>query len=134
MIIIDTDIVSLLRRAERYPSLSAWTSRTNDADVFLTVVTRGEVERGIERQRRINPEFAAHLSDWARQLDQIFRGRILDFDQAAALVWGRLTAQHGHSNADLLIAAIALSHNATLVTRNMADFAWTGVRIENPFA
>ncbi len=64
----------------------------------------------------------------------LFSDRLLPFGAAEAQIWGRLSARIGHSGADLLIAATALSHDATVVTRNVADFAPTGCRIENPFA
>lgn len=131
--ILDTDILSLLRRPERVPQLVAWRGQIEDATLHLTVVTLGEIERGIHRQRRINPVFAAALADWAQAIHQTFADRILDFDRSAARVWGRLTAERGYQNADLVIAAISHSRDAILVTRNVADFAGTGVRVENPF-
>jgi toxin FitB len=132
--ILDTDIVSLLRRAERMPRLAAWRDSIGDAALFTTVVTLGEIERGIHRQRRIDPAFAETLSDWARGIERAFADRILVFDAAAAQVWGRLTVERGYESADLLIASIALSRDATVVTRNVADFAATGARLVNPLA
>ena len=132
--ILDTDVVSLLRRPDRVPQLAAWRDSTVEATLFTTVVTMGEIERGIHRQRRINPQFAETLSEWARGMKRAFADRILDFDGSAAQIWGRLTVERGYESADLLIASIALSRDATLVTRNTADFAATGARIVNPLA
>ncbi|MFN0114815.1 MAG: type II toxin-antitoxin system VapC family toxin [Paracoccaceae bacterium] len=134
MFILDTDIVSLLRRVERHPQLADWARRVNDADVRITVVTLGEIARGIHRQRRRNPPFAEDLTLWAQEIGRVFADRLLDFDRPAAAIWGRLTGERGYENSDLLIAAIALSRDATVVTRHAADFVPTGVRIENPFA
>ena len=134
ILILDTDVVSLLRRPERMPRLAAWRDGVDDAALFTTVVTLGEIERGIHRQRRIDPQFAETLSDWARAIKRAFADRILDFDAAAAQVWGRLTVERGYESADLLIASIALSRDAAIVTRNTADFAATGARLVNPFA
>ena len=134
ILILDTDILSLLRRPERLPQLAKWRHSIDEATLFTTVVTLGEIERGIHRQRRIDPGFAETLTEWARGIGQAFDDRILDFDAAAALVWGRLTAARGYESADLLIASIALSRDATVVTRNVADFAATGVRHINPVA
>lgn len=132
--VLDTDVLSLLRRRERVPPLAAWRDRMDEASVYTTVVTLGEIERGIHRQRRLDPPFAETLSDWLQDVERAFADRILDFDHRAARIWGRLTVERGYENADLLIAAIALSRDATVVTRNVADFAPTGVRIDNPFA
>lgn len=134
ILILDTDVVSLLRRPERMPRLAAWRDGVDDAALFTTVVTLGEIERGIHRQRRIDPQFAETLADWARAMKRAFADRILDFDAAAAQVWGRLTVERGYESADLLIASVALSRDAAIVTRNVADFAATGARLVNPFA
>ncbi len=132
--ILDTDIVSLLRRPERMPQLARWRDSIDDAALFTTVVTLGDIERGIHRQRRIDLRFAETLSEWARGMKRAFADRILVFDAAAAQVWGRLTVERGYENADLLIASIALSRDATIVSRKVADFAATGARLFNPLA
>ena len=134
ILILDTDVVSLLRRPERMPRLARWRDSIDDAALFTTVVTLGEIERGIHRQRRIDLRFAETLSEWARGMNRAFADRILVFDAAAAQVWGRLTVERGYENADLLIASIALSRDATIVSRNVADFAATGARLFNPLA
>ena len=134
MLILDTDILSLLRRPERMPQLAAWRAGIDDAMLFTTVVTMGEIERGIHRQRRTDPQFAKSLSDWARVIERAFADRILAFDASAAQIWGRLTVERGYESADLLIASIALSRDASVVTRNVTDFAPTGVRHVNPLA
>lgn len=70
---------------------------------------------------------------WLDRTVLVFADRILPFDAAAARIWDRLSQRIGHSGADLLIAAIALSHDATAVIANTADFVPTGMRLENPF-
>ncbi|MGQ0567521.1 MAG: type II toxin-antitoxin system VapC family toxin [Gemmobacter sp.] len=134
ILILDTDILSLLRRPDRMPRLAVWRDGIDDTTLYTTVVTMGEIERGIHRQRRIDPPFAETLSEWTRGIQRVFADRILTFDAAAARLWGRLTVERRYETADLLIASIALSRNATLVTRNTADFAATGVRLFNPLA
>ena len=116
------------------PQLAAWRDRTDDTSLFTTAVTLGQIERGIHRQRRIDPAFAKALTVWAIGIERTFADRIFAFDAAAAQVWGRLTVERGYESADLLIAAIALSRDATVVTRNVADFAATGARLINPLA
>lgn len=133
MLILDTNVLSALRRPERSPAVTAWLARQRDEDLFLSVITLGEIERGITRQDDINPPFARDLRDWITRTVTLFADRLLPFGAEDALIWGRLSARIGHSGADLLIAATALARDATVVTGNVADFRPTGCRIEDPF-
>ena len=133
MLILDTNVISGLRRPERAPELVAWLARQNDADLYLSVVTLGEIERGIARQDLLDPGFARDLRDWMTRTMQLFADRLLPVDTESARIWGQLSAQLGHAGADLLIAATALRHDAVVVTRNVSDFLPTGCRVENPF-
>lgn len=133
MLILDTNVISGLRRPERAPELVAWLARQNDADLYLSVVTLGEIERGIARQDLLDPGFARDLRDWMTRTMQLFADRLLPVDAQSARIWGQLSAQLGHAGADLLIAATALRHDAVVVTRNVSDFLPTGCRVENPF-
>jgi predicted nucleic acid-binding protein len=134
MLILDTNVLSALRRPERSPAVSAWLTRQHDADLFLSVITLGEIERGIARQEEINPPFARDLRDWMGRTVTLFSDRLLPFGAEEARIWGRLSARLGHAGADLLIAATALARDGTVVTGNVADFRPTGCRIEDPFA
>ena len=133
MLILDTNVISALRRPERAPELVAWLARQNDADLYLSVVTLGEIERGIARHDLLDPGFARDLLDWMTRTMQLFADRLLPVDAQSARIWGQLSAQLGHAGADLLIAATALRHDAVVVTRNVSDFLPTGCRVENPF-
>lgn len=133
MLILDTNVLSAMRRPERSGRVMDWLSRQDEAQLYLSVVTLGEVERGIALQERTDPAFARDLRDWLTRTVTLFSDRLLTFGPAEAQIWGRLSARIGHAGADLLIAATALVHDATIVTRNVADFAPTGCRIENPF-
>ena len=133
MLILDTNVISGLRQPERAPELVTWLARQNDADLYLSVVTRGEIERGIARQDLLDPGFARDLRDWMTRTMQLFADRLLPVDAQSARIWGQLSAQLGHAGADLLIAATALRHDAVVVTRNVSDFLPTGCRVENPF-
>ncbi|MDO5705842.1 MAG: type II toxin-antitoxin system VapC family toxin [Paracoccus sp. (in: a-proteobacteria)] len=104
-----------------------------ERDLFLWAITIGEIERGICQQRDRDPGFAADLQGWLDRTLLVFADRILPFGPEAARIWGRLSQQLGHTGADLMIAATALHHGATVVTGNVADFPPTGVCIENPF-
>ncbi len=133
MLILDTNVISGLRQPERAPELVTWLARQNDADLYLSVVTLGEIERGIARQDLLDPGFARDLRDWMTRTMQLFADRLLPVDAQSARIWGQLSAQLGHAGADLLIAATALRHDAVVVTRNVSDFLPTGCRVENPF-
>ena len=134
MLILDTDVVSLLRWPDRVPGLAAWAAAVDPAAVHLTAITLGEIARGIARQERTNPDFAADLSVWLARLERDHADRILPFDAAAARIWGTLSARIGYGSPDLMIAAIALARGAAVVTRNLRDFAATGVEVVNPGA
>ncbi len=133
MYILDTNVISSVRRADRAPQVAAWLRGKAEGDLFLSVITLGEIERGIRRQERVNPAFAADLRLWLDRTATLFADRLLPFGAAEALVWGRLTHELGHDGADLMIAATGITHGATVVTGNVADFQPTGVRLENPF-
>jgi predicted nucleic acid-binding protein len=102
--------------------------------LFLSAITVGEMERGIGRQRALHPVFAETLASWLEQTLDRFSDRILCIDTRIARRWGQLSARLGHDNANLLIAATALEHDLTVVTRNIRHFQPTGARVEDPFA
>ena len=133
MLILDTNVISALRRPERAPDVAAWLTRQDDSTLYLSVVTLGEIERGIARQDKLDPDFARDLRDWLSRTVQLFGDRLLPVDAQSARIWGQLSARLGQAGGDLLIAATALRHDATVVTRNVADFEPTGCKIENPF-
>lgn len=131
--ILDTNVISAVRRQGRAPQVAAWLLTKPETDLFLSVITLGEIERGIHQQRRCDPGFAADLRAWLDRTLLIFADRLLPFGAEDARIWGRLSQQIGHDGADLMIAATALHHGATVVTGNIADFRATGVALENPF-
>lgn len=133
MFLIDTDVLSALSRRQRNPNVEAWLSRQRASDLFLSVVTIGEIERGINQQRRQNPDFAATLAAWLDQVLAAYGDRILPFDLAAARRWGELSAALGNDGADLQIAATALEHGLTVATHNVPHFEPTGVSVLDPF-
>ncbi len=132
--ILDTNIVSDARRAERAPQLVDWLNARDEATLYLSVVTLGEIERGIALQERRNALFARDLRIWLERTVRDFGDRLLEFTPDDALRWGRLSAQIGHPGADLMIAAQALTRDAVVVTRNVADFEPAGVRTLDPTA
>ena len=134
MFLLDTNVVSAARRADRAPQVAAWLAAQPEDQLFLSVITVGEIARGIRLQEARNPGFAADLTAWLDRTVTLFADRILPFGPADALIWGRLSADLGHAGADLMIAATALAHDAVVVTGNVKDFAPTGVWVFDPFA
>ena len=102
------------------------------ADLYLSVVTVGEIERGITQQQLHNPSFARDLSVWLDRVLVWYGDRILPVDTGTARRWGQLSATIGHDSADLLIAATALERGLTVITRNVRHFEPTGVAVLNP--
>jgi hypothetical protein len=132
--LVDTDILSALARRRRNANVEAWIERQRTGDLFISVVSIGEIERGIALQRRRNSDFAAALATWLDRVLEVYGPRVLSFDLASARRWGRLSAELGHTGADLQIAAIALEHGLTVVTRNLSHFEPTGVPVINPYS
>lgn len=133
MYILDTNVLSAVRRPDRAPKVAAWLQGKAEQDLFLSVITLGEIERGIRQQNTRDPGFARDLRAWLDRTVLLFSDRLLPFEAEDARIWGRLSAEIGHNGADLMIAASALRHAATVVTGNTRDFAPTGVALEDPF-
>ncbi len=133
MYILDTDVISALRRPERAPKAAAWLRGRAENSLYLSAITIGEIARGIGLQQRRDPVFADDLARWLDRTTALFADRILPFEAEDARIWGRLSAEIGHNGADLMIAASAIRHGATVVTGNGSDFRPTGVKLENPF-
>jgi predicted nucleic acid-binding protein len=133
MFLIDTDVLSAL--AKRRPNLNVetWVGRQRSSDLFLSVISIGELERGIALQRRHSPDLASALAGWLDRLLSTYGDRIVPFDLGSARRWGQLSAIIGNPSADLQIAATALEHGLAVVTGNVSDFAPTGVDVLNPF-
>ena len=133
MYLIDTVVLSELRKRERHAGVVQWLrSKAVDA-LFLSAITIGEIERGVLRQRAKNAVFAEALGAWLDRTVETYADRILPVDTLVARRWGRLSTRIGHGGADLLIAATALEYGLTVVTRNVRHFLPTGVPVEDPF-
>ncbi len=131
--LIDTNVLSELRKGVRAdPGVRRWaTGRTDDA--WLSVLTVGEIRRGIELKRRRDEVGAGHLEAWLQGLLGGFGARILPVDHRVAELWGRLNVPDPRPAVDTMLAATALVHGLTLVTRNVRDVEDTGVKVLNPF-
>lgn len=133
MFLLDTDLLSELRKPKRDANVMAWFDAAMPSDMFVSIVSVVEIERGIERKRREDPTFAAELGGWLDALLRLYGERVLPLTLNIARRWGRLSAQIGNKNIDLAIAATALEHGLAVVTRNVRHYTPTGVLIVNPF-
>ncbi len=132
--LIDTNVLSELRRKSPDPGVVTWFSQRPPATLHLSVLTLGEIRKGIEGVR--DEVRKQSLIDWLEtDLPTFFTGRILDVDGAVADRWGRLVAAAGRPlpTIDSLLAATALEHDLVLVTRNTKDFAGLPVEAFNPW-
>jgi toxin FitB len=134
MFLIDTVTLSELRRRQRNPMVVAWFEQQRTTDLFISVISIGEIERGIARQRAIDPSFADALALWLDRVLTLYGERVVPFDLPTARRWGTLSAGLGNDSVDLMIAATALEHGLTVVTRNISDFEPTGVAVLDPFS
>jgi toxin FitB len=132
-LLLDTVILSELRKARPSAKVVRWIKAQKSQTLFVSVVTIGEIERGIERVRKADTAFALELDLWVEALLRLYDDHVLPVSADAARLWGRLSAKLGNDSADLLIAATALTHGLTVVTRNVKHFAPTGVAVVNPF-
>ena len=133
MFLLDTNVVSAVRRPDRHPRVAEWLAAQQSDALFLSVVTIGEIRRGITQQERRDAQFARDLTVWLTRLLTVFGDRVLAFDVPVAQRWGRLSAALGHDSPDLIIAATALQHGLTVVTGNVKHFDPTGVETFDPF-
>lgn len=133
--LIDTNVISELRKAERgHPEVVRWAASINPAGLHTSVLVIGEIRRGIELKRRNDAVQAAALDAWLEKMRAGLGPRILPVDERVATLWGRLGIPDALPAIDGLIAATALVHGLTVVTRNLGDLARAGVTILNPFS
>jgi toxin FitB len=133
MYLLDTTVVSELRKRDPDPHVQAWYSTVTSAEIFISALTIGEIRLGIEQLRRKDAVQADLLEQWLRGLHAGYGDHIIDVDAMAAEEWGRLNGPDPLPFIDGLLAASAKIRGWTLVTRNTADVARSGVALLNPF-
>lgn len=133
--LLDTNIVSELRqRRGMNPGLRTWWTDNQDSQLWLSVLVLGELRRGVELLRRRGEDGAQALDDWLDGLVSEFSDRLLPIDESVVDVWGRLGVPDPVPGVDGLLAATAIAHDLTLVTRNVSDVERTGVSVLDPFS
>jgi predicted nucleic acid-binding protein len=132
MYLLDTNTVSELRRMR--PPVRQWLEAQASQDLFISVISLGEIEKGISRAATGDRAFSARLQRWLGETRDLFAANTLPVTAEIALAWGRIAAGRTRDTADALIAATALVHGLTLVTRNIRDFADLPLRVLDPWA
>jgi hypothetical protein len=137
MYLVDTGVLSEARkRTKANPGVRRFfaEARTKGDALYLSVITLGEIRRGVEAiRRRGDTRQANQLEAWLTSVLKNFSDRVLDFSHDEAQVWGRLRVPHPENAIDKQIGATALTHGLTLVTRNTAHFSGLGLTLVNPF-
>jgi predicted nucleic acid-binding protein len=133
--LIDTNVLSELRRKLPHPGVSAWFAQRPASSLYMSVLTLGELRKGIDGLNDEDRKLV--LSDWLHtELSMFFLGRVLSIDEQVADRWGQLVAAAGRPlpAIDSLLAATALVHGLTVVTRNAKDFEGLGLAVINPWS
>jgi toxin FitB len=132
MYLLDTNVVSELRRTKPHGAVLAWISAVEDADLSISAVTLGELQAGVEITREQDQAKANELQSWVDLVEASYQ--VLPLDGAAFRMWATLIHRKSDTlNEDAMIAAIARVHRLTVVTRNVTDFRTFGVTVLNPF-
>jgi toxin FitB len=131
--LLDTNVVSELRKRAPDPNVLQWYAGVQGTQLFLSVLTLGEIRMGVERARRKDPVKAAALEEWLTRLETAYGDRVVPVDISVADAWARMSVPDPLPVIDGLLAATAAVRNWTLVTRNTADIGRSGIRILNPF-
>lgn len=132
--LVDTNIISEIRKGpRRHHGVEICWAAVEDRDLFLSVLTLGEIRRGVEGIRHRDPAKAATLERWLSDVSEAFGTRIIGVDPTVADAWGRMSVSRSVPVTDALLAATAQAHDLVPVTRNTADVSGLGVRTLNPF-
>jgi predicted nucleic acid-binding protein len=131
--LLDTNVVSETRKKKADAGVTAFLEAVDSSALYLSVLTLGELRRGVAAKKRDDPVAAKSLAAWAEGLEIGFADRILGIDAAAARLWGDWSAERPRPVVDTLLAATAAAHGLTLVTRNARDVQDVPVKVFNPW-
>ena len=131
--LLDTNVISETRRSRADQGVIAFLFAAEGTSLFVSVLTMGELRKGVEAKRRVDPIVAESLKQWVDGIETSFADRILPVSTAIARIWGEQTAIRSLPVIDTLIAATAIAHDLALVTRNTKDTEHTGVQLINPW-
>jgi hypothetical protein len=133
--LLDTNVLSETRKRQPAAHVLGWIAATPPGLLYVSVLTLGEIEQGITRVRgQGDQQQAAALERWLADVQAGFQDRVLSVTLQVATAWGRQQSARRLPVIDALIAATALVHDLTVVTRNVKDFEFAGVQMLNPFA
>lgn len=131
--LLDTNVVSEIRKEVPNAGVAAWFASVSASELFLSVLVVGEIRQGVDRLARRDPVQAETFERWLAQLVDAYGDRVVPVTAEVAQAWGRLNVPDPLPVVDGLLAATALVHGWTLVTRNVGDVASSGARLLNPF-
>ena len=133
--LLDTNVLSELRKGERCnPCVRHWFSDVEADDLYVSVLVVGEIRRGIELLRRRDTRSATALDRWLSELERRYADHILPVTLEISRIWGGMSLQRPLAPIDGLMAATAVHHGMTLVTRNVSDVERSGAEVFDPFA
>lgn len=133
MFLLDTNIISETRKPHPNEGLSEWISQMSPLDLHMSVLSIGEIRKGIEKLRERDGNAACEIEGWLGDIEDAFGDRVLPIDRRIAHAWGHLSARAGENPVDVMLAATAQVYNLTLVTRNVRDVSRLGITVLNPF-
>ena len=131
--LLDTNVLSETRKKQADERVMAFLSAVEPSALYISVLTLGELRKGVTHKGRFDPEAAKRLEFWVEGLEESFADRILGIDLATARLWGELSGQRPRPVIDTLLAATAVVHGLTLVTRNSSDVEDIALKVLDPW-
>jgi len=131
--LLDTNVLSETRKKQADPKVIAFLTNTDPSTLFISVLTLGELRKGVAQKQRTDPSAAQSIAAWVDGLEFGFADRILGIDAPTARLWGEFSAEPPRPVIDTLLAATAVTHQLTFVTRNTSDVQDIDVPLHNPF-